>query len=196
MKVLVLDSCYSQLNGTPQDVLDVSLNEDQEIILCLDVRQPGSEDEFCWVKKSETESLVSPSSNINEEKKSEESFIAFTKEQRDNLIINALEGGSNYWCLPYEGDVLSKTEEEKENGISFAERVIKTVESGKSITIWDAEEETEHLGLISLENLKTAEKLMFEHFNSHYDDVINENDDATTADVFLQLVVVGNVIFG
>jgi len=91
---------------------------------------------------------------------------------------------------------LSKTEEEKENGISFAERVIKTVESGKSITIWDAEEETEHLGLISLENLKTAEKLMFEHFNSHYDDVINENDDATTADVFLQLVVVGNVIFG
>ena len=189
MKVLVKSSEFSLLIGNTYDVLDVDLNEYQEIILCLDANKNG----LYWVKKTDTE-VKSTVEIIHLEQK--EPFVAFTKEQRDNLIINALEGGSNYWCLPYEGDVLSKSEEEKENGISFAERVIKTVESGKSITIWDAEVETEHLGLINLENLKTAEKIMFEDFKSHYEDVINENDDATTADVFLQLVVMGNVIFG
>lgn len=41
-----------------------------------------------------------------------------------------------------------------------------------------------------------AMQLMAKHYTHHFDDLIQENDDAITADVFLQLSLFGTVIYG
>jgi hypothetical protein len=52
------------------------------------------------------------------------------------------------------------------------------------------------LGILNEESIKDGLQKMAEHFPKHFMDFLNENDDAETADVFMQLAVMGKITFG
>lgn len=112
------------------------------------------------------------------------------KQMIENLLINALEGGSNYWYF------LPDISMVKRNGTEFTltEDIILSVYRGAKIPVSDTETGNA-LGFLSTEGIIKAVKLMHDHHPRHYADVLKEEDDATTADVFFQLSVMGEIEF-
>jgi hypothetical protein len=49
---------------------------------------------------------------------------------------------------------------------------------------------------LTWDSMCKAMQLMAKDYTHHFNDLIQENDDATTADVFLQLSLFGDVIYG
>ena len=132
------------------------------------------------------------------------------KKRQLDLLVGALEGGSNYWYMLEDTSMVIKKgtapktpeliEECKTMGKDFADclvnRIWETVQSGVSVPVFDVEEEGEKLGEISKESIEKANELMIKDYSQAYADVMNENDDANTADIWFQLAVMGEVIFG
>lgn len=114
-----------------------------------------------------------------------------------NMLVSALEGGSNYWYLIGEKTcdrIEVATPEMK--GEPFVDRFLMAIQKGtKGINVLDTET-GEKLGTLTPESWAKAEKLMIEKHRSHLGDILKENDDAITADVFFQLAVIGELTFG
>lgn len=114
-----------------------------------------------------------------------------------NMLVGAIEGGSNYWYLIGEKTcdrVDAATEDMK--GEPFVDRFLMAIQRGtKGINVLDVEDGSK-LGTLTPESWAKAEKLMIEKHKSHLGDILKENDDATTADVFFQLAVIGELTFG
>ncbi len=115
------------------------------------------------------------------------------KETIEDLIIGALEGGSNYWY--YLPDI-SMVELRK--GFALSENIIHSAYQGAKIPVSDVEagHDGEYLGYITKEGINKAVELFHNEHPSHYADAISENHDAINSDVFFQLVVLGEVIYG
>lgn len=113
---------------------------------------------------------------------------------REDLLITALEGGSNWWYFinDYSTKIIAlfKT---KHN--SFSEAAWMAIKSGKTFSISDAETAV-FLGNINLESIKKGEKIMKLKHKEHYANAISENWDAETADVWFQLAVMNELRFG
>jgi hypothetical protein len=116
----------------------------------------------------------------------------FTKYEQLNLLCSALEGGSNYWYLLIDLSMLDKSTE----GQPLVDRIMDAVSKGAKIPVHDLENEEEPLGYITKEGLEKASILMFEKHRRHFADVITENGDASTGDVFFQLAVMEDVVYG
>lgn len=97
-----------------------------------------------------------------------------------DMFIGACEGGSNYWaeevdnadksCDPY-------------LGMLRGFKVVDREGSGGPIVVRPAD-------------IEMALGLMATNYVKHFSDLINETDDAVTADVFLQLCCFREVIYG
>ena len=81
----------------------------------------------------------------------------------------------------------------------------KALMHGKGVVVYDCyaldeaetnEERTEATHKITLDNVKKGLELMRDQYPRHYADLMEENDDAITGDVFLQLAVFGELIYG
>lgn len=109
-------------------------------------------------------------------------------------IITALEGGSNYWYYLKDLSMLP----EKKEGEALSERICRAVlDEGKLIPVHDIEEPDEvSLGAIHVDTIKRGLQLMAEDYPDQFNDMVEENGDAETADIFFQLVVMGEVTFG
>lgn len=121
--------------------------------------------------------------------------VNFSDQLREDLLVTALEGGSNYWYLFRDKDaedVLSKTEK----GSPFSIRVWQYIKEGNVLEVYDLEDEEELLGVFSLQSIEEGEKIMFENFFSHYSDAKEESWDAETADVWFQVCLMKDVVFG
>lgn len=104
-------------------------------------------------------------------------------ERIEDMLCGAFEGGSNYWArLIVEGDDVKK----EDAYFGWLEQGILKVE--------DPEDEKTYP--LDIESIKKGLKVMAEKFTRHFNDFVNENDDAETADVFLQCCVFGDVIYG
>lgn len=123
--------------------------------------------------------------------------INITRENRINMLVGALEGGSNYWysILQPSSDIVYNTLP-NEGETSFAEKMYKAIETGATIEIHDIEDETEKLGEINIASIERGEQIMADKFRNHFADIVDENDDASTADVWFQLCCLGDVIYG
>lgn len=108
------------------------------------------------------------------------------------LLTDALEGGSNYWYYLRNEDLPSK-----KPGVLMVDAILLslTKENG-SLDVYDAEDEDELLGKLTLESMLGAFDLMEQNWPSHYDDLLNDNADASTADVWFQLAVMKDIVFG
>lgn len=113
-----------------------------------------------------------------------------------NAIIGAFEGGSTYWLL--EVDYVYRPP-----GISGNPLYANTEfwsKGGKMRLIYDnpdepgdSEKATQVIGLIEI---RKGLRSMAEKSYRHFDDLISENDDAITHDVFIQHVLFGEIIYG
>lgn len=113
-----------------------------------------------------------------------------------NMLVGAIEGGSNYW---YEFDLKSDRAIHKimkERGTEFfVDGVLMAVNSGIVLTLKDGNT-GEKLGELGLGSWARAEELMIESHRHILGDILGENDDAGTADAFFQLAVMGEVVYG
>ena len=105
--------------------------------------------------------------------------IELSNEQIVNLFITACEGGSNYWCkklTPY-----------KDKGDAYESML-------EGFSLIDGESGKTHR--VIPKDIKEAVTLMATKYPNHFADLINENDDSVTGDVFLQLCVFKDIIYG
>ncbi len=107
----------------------------------------------------------------------------------ETVIVNCLEGGSNYWL-----GLDNSTDDWKErpDGEPFSMWVVKLLLDGKTVHFYDVEEESETFTLTLEQLLKgfqlNADKRPF--------DCDLENGDAITSDCILQYAMFGQLVYG
>lgn len=104
------------------------------------------------------------------------------------LFITAVEGGSNYWFEVAEG-CMPKSE-------SLSDLYEVCLECPEFQVDVFERNTFDLLGIINLERLIKGLDIMMRDYPRHYADVIEDNADAETADVYFQCVVMGEVVFG
>ena len=128
--------------------------------------------------------------------------VKFDEERIRSLLCGAFEGGSDYWMgkrqyqLP-EGITLSDFREQGKFTIPDDYNppyLLVPFHEGCSIAVVD--DEDQYRGVLNRESMVRGLQLMADKYPNHFADFMQENDDATTSDVFLQLSVFGELIFG
>lgn len=142
-----------------------------------------------------------------------------TLETARNLLVSAFEGGSNYWmyiyCYSYP---YGTTRQDFETG-KFAVKdevcgdfwpiayVLPFVKGG-GVCLMDKNEEvcSERRNnpdpnvnvtyTLTREKLLNGFDVMARKYPHHFQNIVNENDDAETADVLLQCALFGEIIYG
>ena len=115
-----------------------------------------------------------------------------SKDRQLDMLVGALEGGSNYWYLLGE-----YTLPESSKGKSGAERIFDFIQDGGEIQIFDIEDEDEAVGVLNKTNMGKATKTMIDDGAMWaVGQILKEEDDANTADVWFQYVVMGKHVFG
>lgn len=119
-----------------------------------------------------------------------------------DLIITALEGGSNYW---YSIDKKKSKAPSPDKLWQFPEgdslrdtlyfHVQWPLSEGGSVHIYD-NETGDYRGDLNLESLQKGLDVMQDKYPKHMADFLSEHEDGDTADVFLQCCLFGEVIFG
>jgi hypothetical protein len=107
-----------------------------------------------------------------------------------DLIIAALEGGSNYWCNRFRLIEPQKRVLSEKPWYASPELY---VDPDMQIAVEDDEGYTHVIGA---EHIKNALGLMASKHPTHFADFLQEQEDANTADIFLQLVVLKDVVYG
>lgn len=117
--------------------------------------------------------------------------IKFEGEMLSNLLVNALEFGSKYWYSDVEF-----VGRDKYPDISYDEWFAKCLDENIPFEIRITEDEGGDTYVLNLASVTTGTMLLVEEETRHYDDWVKGYDDATTADVWLQLCLFGEVVFG
>ena len=122
--------------------------------------------------------------------------IKLTDQQHEDLIVTALEGGSNFWYdLSDEAiKIINNATKGQKEPLSI--RFWKALQNGAVIPINDIEEEDSKIGEISLASIEKGEQLLADKYPSHLADILSESGDANTADVWFQLCTLGEVVYG
>lgn len=132
-----------------------------------------------------------------------------TREQVANLLCSAFEGGSNYW---YRIEKFHEpTAYEFNTGADLGrpaghfKQIDYPLNPGGYLVVSDhygadgGNVKKRRLNLRSIErglNLLAQAYAANKDYGYHWRDFVEENDDATTADVFLQFCLFGEVIYG
>lgn len=122
---------------------------------------------------------------------------------RNDLIMDAIELGSNYWYFLSDKSVriinkylgLRKDFHGEFFYGSFSEAIITAIDDGQEIPVYD-KETGEMLGLFSKKSIEEGETIMQEQYPEHFERIIDETSDAETADVWFQLCVMKQIVFG
>jgi len=126
-----------------------------------------------------------------------------SKEDIINMFVTALEGGSNYWY------VIKHVPDKIKYAISYAGSsssmaIINYIMDGGKIYFYDSEEvsdeedndEDAYLGYVDIDKLLDAISIIKRDYPDVYKNIIMETYDANDADVFLQICVMGEVVYG
>ena len=122
-----------------------------------------------------------------------------SRQQVQDLLITAINDRACYYWLKFDPESLAA-----QKRINNKENTYEIVLSGGAIKVYDAENPTDYLGLLCLENISAALNYMANFKDKkgknipkrHWHNLIQDNADAETADVFLQLAVMGEIVFG
>lgn len=112
----------------------------------------------------------------------------------DEVLICALEGGSNYWYIVNES--LCTTPEKFERSGHVHYEILDKVYQGGTLPVFDAENDEEKLGDLTRESIQKGLDLMSKDHSETLFNIIDENYDANDADIFFQLCVIGEITFG
>lgn len=116
-------------------------------------------------------------------------------ERISHLLCSALEGGSNYWytinTFHMPKSLAFRTDKKK-----VFKHIDWPLNKGGWLTISSTEEPERPTVRFNLKAAERGLQLMAEKYPQHFADFIKEDDDQTTGDVFLQLSVYGEVLYG
>ena len=119
--------------------------------------------------------------------------VRIPHEKIQDLIITAVEGGCRYWAS------FKFPKDWKEKYQSYEQIPFKD----GNIEVYDVETD-ELLGYLNRASIKIGLQLMADCKDlkgrqvphRHFKNLVTDNEDAETADVFMQLAVMGEVVFG
>jgi hypothetical protein len=115
-----------------------------------------------------------------------------------DMMVGAVEGGSTYWCIQINllspGDVAPDDQHkgpwyDNPNRYADPDFKIEVVESEPS-------DEGDGKHIVDQAAIAKGLEVMARKYPSHFADMVGETDDAITADVFLQCVTLGDVVYG
>ena len=116
-----------------------------------------------------------------------------------DVILTALEGGSNEW---YWLDEIEFPEWVNPK-LFFSEKVGQALYANKGWTVpvydkeeWTYEDSGEALGILSYESCQKGFDLMSVDYPEELNRIITEQYDALDADIFFQLAVMGEIVYG
>lgn len=110
-----------------------------------------------------------------------------------NAIIGAFEGGSTYWLRT--ADYVYQPDDVQGNPL-YAETDFWAKGGKMKLTFDDPEGDDLATKEISIDEIRKGLRSMATKDPRHFGDLLSENDDAATHDVFVQHVLFGEVIYG
>lgn len=116
----------------------------------------------------------------------------------ESVIITALEGGSNYWYQIFNEDYIPQLSSKNPQKPALSERIAYALytDSKFKLPVYDVENPDDLLGTVTQESMYRAfEKAEKEYLNA-YIHIIEEQYDATDADILFQLATMGKLVFG
>ena len=111
----------------------------------------------------------------------------------EDLLVTALEGGSNYWYYIKSLEMIWDTPSNQPTSSRIYQAVMN---NGVEIEIHDIDDQDEKLGVISKEGILTALDKMKDLVPHEYENIWDDAWDAASADVWFQIVVMGEVVYG
>ena len=127
-----------------------------------------------------------------------------TEEKVKQLLCDAFEGGSTYWCqivgFKFPDGILYKDFREGERfGSKTGEAYwhphqLIPLHEGCSLKIGDGEGQKYYS--LGRHELERGLHVMAEKHPQHWANVVNDNDDAETGDVYLQCCLFGEIVYG
>ncbi|MFJ7982305.1 hypothetical protein ACIQ1D_18765 [Lysinibacillus xylanilyticus] len=180
----LLNPCYDDVNGVKYIFVHLT-NKSYELIELIDSTYEKVEKEAPkeyptdWKDYKFNKEQVVGEVNIP---------IKVTADEVETIIVNALEGGSTYWC----GLEYTSATSMKPKGIPHSTWVTQMLLDGIEVMFYDIENEYDKFGL-TLEKL--CEGIKLNKINRPFDADL-ENGDADTADCILQFALFGKVVFG
>lgn len=105
----------------------------------------------------------------------------------EDLLINAFECGCSYWLDSAVPLTLGQR-------LDYTAVVAGTQELECALN--DPEDVKGGLPILNREQLLKGLQLMAEKAPRHFANILSEDDDAETADVFLQFVLIGEIMYG
>jgi len=117
-----------------------------------------------------------------------------TKENIIDLFVTALEGGSNHW---YDIRTLPREVEYKADhqNIPVSEAIGQHILEGGYIQFHDIENPDELLGDVDINSILEAITILKKDFPEVWSNIVDEDADANDSDIFLQLCVMGKLVF-
>lgn len=111
-----------------------------------------------------------------------------------DLLITAFEGGSNYWYV-----INSMTKPELLSFRFDEERVIPSCDyplnEGGCLMIGDIEDAEVESKILNLATVTTGIELLATTYPKDFSAILTGDEDASTADVFLQLCLFGKIVY-
>ena len=122
--------------------------------------------------------------------------LELSYETFEEIIVTALEGGSNYWYMLGDRKGIPKRDDMPDKAMSqrMAYGLWHNKDSG--IAIWDLEEEDELLGTLTYDSVREGMQIACKDYMVRLIEMITEDYDAWTADTLFQVLVMGEVTFG
>ena len=115
----------------------------------------------------------------------------------ENLIVTALEGGSNYWyMIDFDNSESIKffSDDPRPMSVRIADALYNNEDS--SVPILDAEDGEETLGILTYQSIRKSLESFPKDHQWALDNVLNGDYDANDADVVFQVLVMGDVVYG
>jgi hypothetical protein len=125
--------------------------------------------------------------------------IELDKETFADLLISALGGGSNYWYIVDFNEFKNKFKNSHDSqNKNLVEKLVDTLyfQPSYEINIYDVENVNKLLGRLSYNKCVEGLILMAHEYPRQFALVLTGEWDDETSDIFLQLSVLGKLVFG
>jgi hypothetical protein len=125
--------------------------------------------------------------------------VPITKQRISDLLCCAFEGGSNYWYWIDKFIKPPKLEWQNDPEQVF-QHLYYPLNAGGALIISDKEDDSptksKKTYRLDLESITKGLQVMADKYPWHFANMVSEDFDATTGDVFLQCCLFGEVIYG
>lgn len=111
-----------------------------------------------------------------------------------DLLCCGFEGGVGYWC-----QIVDYTVPAEPRSVWGEDTIYKHVDyplTGGAVICRDAEGEEEGTWTLDQAAIERGLKLMAEKAPRHWADFLAENEDADTGDCFIQMALLGEIVYG